>query len=106
MWDTFIDNWIYILCTALAGAIGVLFKKVFDYKCKLDATQTGVRALLRSSIIVIYNKYIERGYFPIYERENITDLLKQYTNLCGNGVAPGLVAKLMELPTELHENKD
>ena len=58
-----------------------------------------MQALLRANIIGLYNKYIERGDIPIYERENVEQLYTQYKNLKGNGVVDGLRDRLRELPT-------
>ena len=68
-------------------------------QCRQAATELGVQALLRAEIIHIYNKYMEKGKMPIYERENVAELFKQYTNLGGNGVIKELLEKLNNLPT-------
>ena len=64
--------------------------------------ELGTQALLRAQIIHIYNKYIEKGYVPIYERENVNELYEQYKNLGGNGTIKTLMQKLDDLPTEEH----
>lgn len=63
------------------------------------AVEKGVQALLRAEIIRIYNKYMEKGYIPIYERENLEHLYAEYKALGGNGVIEDLIDKLRELPT-------
>lgn len=100
MWQSLKDYWFYILYLILASVIGVIFKKMRNYKSKLDSTQLGVRALLRSEMIGVYNKYNELEYFPIYERESVADMLSQYEILNGNGIIKSLIEKLYELPTE------
>lgn len=98
--------WVYgIICTGLATAFGCLVRK---YKCMVQrqhAMELGTQALLRAQIIHIYNKYMERGYLPIYECENIEELYKQYKNLGGNGTITKLVEKLFDLPTEPHSER-
>lgn len=66
---------------------------------RYKAVENGVQALLRANIISIYNKYMERGNIPIYERENIEHLYKEYKTLGGNGVVESLIEKLEDLPT-------
>ena len=63
------------------------------------ALKNGVQALLRANIIQCYNKYIEKGEIPIYERENIDHLYNEYKTLGGNGVVESLIEKLEDLPT-------
>ncbi len=65
--------------------------------------KSAIRALLRDRIIAIYNRYTEKEYFPIYERENLEHLTAEYYALGGNGVVHELVARLSELPTEKEE---
>ena len=63
------------------------------------ALRNGVKGMLRNSIIEMYNKYSEKGYMPIYARENLKDLHEEYKALGGNGVLDGLVSQLEKLPT-------
>lgn len=92
MWEFVVRYWIEF---AMAGLVGVVAALIRRHK----ATQLGVQALLRANIIGLYNKYIERGDIPIYERENVEQLYTQYKNLKGNGVVDGLRDRLRELPT-------
>ena len=62
--------------------------------------QLGVQALLRSKMIDEYNKWSERGYAPIYARENFQNMYNQYHNLGMNGVMDDLLEKFKELPTQ------
>lgn len=67
---------------------------------KTEAVCLGVQALLRDRLIEKYDKYNDKGYAPIYARENFENMWTQYHNLGVNGVMDGLHAKFMELPTE------
>ena len=94
--------WVYgIICVALTTAFGCLVKKYKKMCGRQYAMELGTQALLRAQIIHIYNKYMEKGYLPIYERENIDELYIQYKNLGGNGTITSLMEKLIALPTEL-----
>ena len=98
MWEFIVKYWIEF---AMAGMVTVVAALIRRHK----ATQLGVQALLRANIIGLYNKYIERGAIPIYERENLEQLYIQYKNLKGNGVVDGLRERLADLPTP-NERRD
>ena len=63
------------------------------------AVMAGVQALLRSQMINDYNKWSEKGYAPIYARENFENCWIQYHALGANGVMDDIHDKYMELPT-------
>ena len=65
------------------------------------AVKRGIQALLRSELISDYNKWTEKGYAPIYARQNFENCWKQYHELGENGVMDDLHAKFLELPTEM-----
>lgn len=79
--------------------ITAIRKRQEEQEAKQSAVEKGVQALLRAEIIRIYNKYIEREYIPIYERENLEHLYTEYKALGGNGVIEDLIEKLTVLPT-------
>lgn len=66
---------------------------------KTDALALGVQALLRAQMIADYNHYEEKGFAPIYARENFENCWKQYENLGANGVMEDIHRKFMALPT-------
>lgn len=91
------------IISCMVGIIGIgsfCMGFLLNFKKRLSATEKGVQALLRSSIITLYNKYIDKGYMPIYERENLDHLYTEYKALGGNGVIENLKEKLDKLPTE------
>ena len=63
------------------------------------AVMLGVQALLRSEMISDYNHWSEKGYAPIYARENFENCWKQYHALGANGVMDDIHDKFMMLPT-------
>ncbi len=86
-----------ILC--LLG-IEVLLQSLLLWLWKqISGTRKGVQALLRASMINDYNKWLEKGYAPIYARENFENCWKQYHALGKNGVMDDLHNKFLELPT-------
>ena len=64
------------------------------------ATKLGVQALLRAQMVSDYNKWSERGYAPIYARDNFENCWKNYHSLGVNGVMDDLHKKFLKLPTE------
>lgn len=72
---------------------------------KSDALALGVQALLRAQMIADYNNYSEKGYAPIYARDNFENCWTQYENLGANGVMEGIHKKFMALPTLPVNNK-
>jgi hypothetical protein len=72
-------------------------------KAEQDAIKKGIQALLRNEIIDQYNKYMDKGYMPIYAMENVEAMYKQYKALDGNGTIKELYEELQELP---HRKED
>lgn len=73
---------------------------------RTDALALGVQALLRAQMIADYNKYIEKGFAPIYARESFENCWKQYENLGANGVMIDVHKKFMELPTRPRDGSE
>ncbi|MBQ1985496.1 MAG: hypothetical protein II230_04220 [Clostridia bacterium] len=71
---------------------------------QIKGVRMGVKALLRAQMINDYNKWTERGWAPIYARQNFENCWEQYHALKGpNGVMDDLHKKFLELPTEKGE---
>lgn len=91
----------YCAQLACAAGFGYVLNIAKKRKTENDATQAGLRSLLRDRLIQAYNHYADtKGYCPIYARENITLMYDSYHNLGGNGTITELYKKLMKLPTE------
>lgn len=126
-WFTWIIKyWAEVLFTTITGYITYKYKKTMKekeqeykdrmrlervreeertkaealHKEELLSMKYGMIALLRSEIVQAYTKFNADKFCPIYERENIDDLYKQYKNLGGNGVVTNLMIRLDQLPTE------
>lgn len=95
----------------LGAIVGWLIKTVrADRKARkieTEALKKGVQAILRNQMINNYNKWYEdRGYAPIWVKENFENLWLQYEALGENGVMKGIHDKFMSLPTEPPKNKE
>jgi len=84
---------------------GFLWAKLKNYNKETKALKLGVQALLRAQMINDYNQWSEKGYAPIYARENFENCWKQYHGLGANGVMDDIHNKFMALPTPKNDNK-
>jgi len=100
-------DWISLLFGSgiLLTAWRYIYGRLKANEKKTEAVCLGVQALLRDRLIEKYDKYSDKGYAPIYARENFENMWTQYHNLGVNGVMDSLHAKFMELPTEKEDLK-
>lgn len=75
-----------------SGFLTVAYRLYTKYQKQMEernkqtaARDEAIRSLLRTEIISIYHKAEEKGYMPIYNLENITDMYQSYKALGGNG---------------------
>ena len=104
--DIFIKATVAVLSALALSAIGYCVAKIKSVIGKQTAIENGMQALLRDRIIQMYNHYSAKHHIPIYARENIEGLHKEYKALGGNGVIAGLVTQLMTLPTDNPQDAD
>ena len=91
-----------LLITILTG----VWKRIKQNEKKTESVQLGVQALLRDRLYSTYLKYAEKGYAPIYARENFENMYKQYHILGANGVMDDIYHKFMALPLEKQESEE
>lgn len=90
----------------LVSAGGYFIKRFKANEQKTEAVCLGVQALLRDRLINLYNTYSEKGYAPIYIKENFENMWKQYHNLGVNGVMDELHNSFMSLPDKEVEHDE
>jgi hypothetical protein len=83
--------------TTILSGLGVYMYKQFK------ALKLGTQAILRDNIITKYDKYMEKGYIPIYALDNVSAMYKEYHSLGVNGTITQLYEELLELP---HRKED
>ena len=88
-------NWGWIV--SILGILGGLVGYVYTH---IRALQLGVQALLRAQMITDFNRYTEKGWAPIYARQNFENCWVQYERLGQNGVLKDIHDRFMKLPTE------
>ncbi len=71
-----------------------------------SAINDGIQALLRDRIIQAYNHYQDKGYCPIYGKENVKRMYDAYHVLGGNDVATKLKDTLLDMPEEPAEREE
>ena len=92
-------EWLFGIMAALAAASYRRISKHMRHTQKKDrALDDGMRALLRDRIISACDHYFEKGYAPVYARENITSMYDAYHSLGGDGIVTDMVRQTMELP--------
>lgn len=102
------DEWIakYWL-EVLFGAISALLlglwqslaRRYHKTKSEQEAIKAGLQALLRAQMIADYERYSEKGFAPIYAKDNFENCYKQYEKLGKNGVIEDIHVKFLALPT-------
>ena len=95
-------QWLCILGipTIILGMFKYLHSMIKKNAEDNKAVKKGVQAILRSEMIKDYNKWSEKGYAPIYARQNFENCWEQYHNLGANGVMDDIHHKFLDLPTE------
>lgn len=89
----------------LITILTAVWNKIKVNEKKTESVQLGVQALLRDRLYSTYLKYAEKGYAPIYARENFENMYKQYHILGANGVMDDIYHKFMALPLEKQESE-
>ena len=71
-----------------------------------EAIKKGLQAMLRSQMINEYNKwFVNKGYAPIWAKDNFENIWVQYESLGENGVMDKIHEEFMSLPTEPPKKK-
>lgn len=89
-----------ILCLIGVPSLATIIGWIFWLYKKLNAVKLGIQALLRGQMISDYNRWMDKGYAPIYARENFQNCWEQYHSLGVNGVMDDIHEKFMDLPTK------
>ena len=68
--------------------------------------ESGLQSLLRAEIIRSHEKYMDKGYCPVYAREALNRIYESYHALGGNGTMTELYKQVMALPTDKEGNHE
>ena len=89
-----------IIATLVITTVTIIFKKEKEKNNRIENVGLGVQALLRAQMIEEYNKWNDKGYAPIYARQNFENCWSRYHSLGANGVMDDIHIKFLALPTE------
>ncbi len=94
-------EWVELLGipSVVTVALRAMFKKLQALQEDFKNIKAGVQAQLRSQMIADYNEWSEKGYAPIYVRDNFENNWNRYEALGENGVMSDIHDRFMELPT-------
>lgn len=95
-------QWLYLFSVPalILMIVKYMLNQIKQNRKDTEAVKLGLQALLRSQMISDYNKYSEKGFAPVYARDNFENCWKQYHSLGANGVMDDLHEKFLDLPTE------
>ena len=104
-------NWVSIVSLLFGSGVLVTVGRYFYNRLKAvdmknEAMCKGVQALLRDRLIQEYNDRSEKGFAPIYAKQNFENMWSQYHNLGVNGVMDSIHQDFMALPNEKKEEND
>lgn len=106
-WNIIESVLVWVLTAGLGFSIAFFKAKFTKAKKEENALKHGMQSLLRSDIIKLHDKFMEKGYAPIYAKEAMEKSYIAYHNLGGNGVMTNLYDEMMELPNNpIKENKN
>lgn len=100
MYEELIKWLISFLCGGAVSALGVIFSHIKAQKKAQKAMAQGLQALLRSDIIRIHDRHIEKQYCPLDIKEALHREYVAYHNLGGNDIATDLYHETMDLPNK------
>lgn len=69
-----------------------------------NATQSGVKALLRDRLISAIHKAKKQGFIYVHELENIDKMYTEYVTLGANGTIVHMMKEISKLPTKTDLN--
>ena len=104
------EHWVEWLFAIVIAVLGVgyrlIIKRMKEESLKSAAQNAGIQALLRDRIIQAHNYYLDKGYCPIYAKENVKRMYDAYHALGGNDVATHLKDEMIDMPTERKDEDD
>ena len=78
-------------------------KRIKENDKETTAVKLGVQAMLRAQMISEYNKAKDKGYAPIYAKDNFHNRWDNYHNLGANGVMDAIKDEYLAMPNRKEE---
>lgn len=102
MWEFVAKYWLEFLFgivgAALTAAYGWLAKKFNEERKKTQAIESGVRDMLRLTILDNYERCKTAGVISVARKEAVDSAYRSYHTLGGNGVITQVHKEIMEMP--------
>ena len=92
-----------VFSAAIIAVAANFAKRIKDNDTETQAVKSGVQALLRAQMISEYNKAKDKGYAPIYAKDNFENMWTQYHNLGVNGVMDAIKDEYLAMPNRKEE---
>lgn len=94
-------NVLQIVATAVISAVVTgLITYVGVVRNAVKSLKGGMLSLLRAELIRSHDKYIRKGFCPLYAKEALEKAYKAYAALGGNGAMKQVYEETMDLPIE------
>ena len=93
IWEIVVKWWVELVLSGAVAGIVALWRRH-------KAVENGVQCLLRSDIIQMTEKYLEKGFCPCHVKTTLEKMYKSYSALKGNDVAKEQYEQAMALPSE------
>ena len=102
-----LEYWLQVVFGVILAILSFGVRKIADSLKNEIADQKsiklGIQAILRDRLIQSYNVHTALGYCEIHDRDNISNMYKQYHTLGANGVVDRLIIELLDLPVKQRE---
>ncbi len=93
-----------VVTAIVTGVIATVVNKIKHDKKKERKVESGIQCLLRAEIIRQSEKWLNRGFCPIYAKDALVKEYESYHELGGNGTITEIYHKLIALPDERPKN--
>ena len=88
-----------LLMTVAVAILGAGYRMTIREIGKQKIEREAIKSLLRSELITMHGRYMDKQEIPIYAQENIQAMYDAYHALGGNGTITKLVGEIQDLPT-------
>lgn len=92
-----------VFSAAIIAVAANFGKRIKENDKETKAVKLGVQAMLRAQMISEYNKAKDKGYAPIYAKDNFQNMWDNYHNLGANGVMDAIKDEYLAMPNRKEE---
>ncbi len=95
-----ITYWIQFLLGIVASILMMQFKKISEYKKRLDYIDESVQVMLKHKISETYERVIQQEYISMHDKDFIIKIYGLYKVIGHNGLVKELMKDINQLPIE------